>query len=1113
MPKNLFKKIFSLAEKLYFLQIKIFLMKKITLTLTFLICLMIMKAQQEAKFLRFPNVKNNNVVFSYAGDLYVSSIEGGIARRLTSHVGDELFAKFSPDGKYIAFSAQYDGNTEVYIIPSQGGDPKRLTFTATLDRDDVADRMGPNNIVMAWTPDSKKIIFRSRCVSFNDFRGQLYSVGIDGSMPEPLPILDGGFCSFSPDGNALAFNKIFREFRTWKYYKGGMADDIWIYDFKTKKANKIFENDAQDIFPMWIGDKIYFASDRDRIMNLFVFDTKTKQIEKITNFTDYDIKFPSLGDDKIVFEKGGELFYLNIADNKTSKITVQINNDVVSSYSRFVDASKYITTIDFSPKNDFLLFSARGEIFKVPAVKGVTRNVSNSISSHERSAIWSPDAKYIAFISDRTGEYEIFIQKSDFSEPPVQITSKSDNYIYNLKWSPDSKKILFNDRLNRLRYIEVSSKKIIEVDKSDYFEIHQYNWSPDSRWITYSLPNTENYSKIVIFDVQNGNKTVVSDGFYPAYSAVFSDDGKYLLFTSGRTFIPTYDDLDWNVIYNNMSKIYIVLLNKETKNPIAPVESYFVESDKQLDKENENKSNDIVDKPVVVQIDVDGIKNRIVELPVRASNYSNLYCIKDKVYYTEQKENSDASNFYFYDLKTLEEKKIGSDVNYYIPFGNKKMLIVKDKKYALIDIPTIEIDFSKVKYADLSQMQFYTNYKEEYKQIFNESWRQMRDYFYDPNMHGVDWKAIHKKYSVLLPYINHRKDLTYLIGEMIGELNVGHAYVGGGDVPTINRIYTGLLGGLFSKDKSGYFKIDKILRGAPWDKTKMSPLAMAGINIKEGDFIIAINGVETKNVQNIYQLLVNTAGKPTELTINSSPTIVNAKKIIVEPLKSEADLYYFEWVNKNIEYVNNKTNGQVGYIHIPDMSWKGMSTFVEYFYPQINKKALIIDDRGNGGGNVSPIITEILKRQIAFTKMWRNTPMAGPVPNKTHVGPKIMLIDEYSASDGDLFPYQFKYYKIGKVVGKRSWGGVIGIRGSLPFIDGGYLNKPEFGHYSADGKEWIIEGHGVDPDIIIENNPVDAMKGIDAQLDKAIEIILEDLKNYDQGLKNPPLFPDKTGKK
>lgn len=1085
-------------------------MKKIILTLTFLISLMIMKAQQEAKFLRFPNVKNDNVVFSYAGDLYTVQIHGGIARRLTSHIGDELFAKYSPDGKYIAFSGQYDGNTEVYIISAIGGEPKRLTYTATVDRDDVADRMGPNNIVMAWTPDSKKIIFRSRCVSFNDFRGQLYSVSVDGGMPEPLPFIDGGFCSFSPDAKFLAFNKIFREFRTWKYYKGGMADDIWIYDFKNQKASKIFENDAQDVFPMWVGDKIYFASDRDRTMNIFAYDTKTKQVDKITNFNDYDVKFPSCGDDKIVFEKGGELFYLDTKTNKTTKITVQINNDVLSSYNNFVDASKNITTIDFSPNNDFLLFSARGEIFRVPSVKGVTKNFSNSISSHERSAVWSPDGNYIAFISDRTGEYEVFIQKAHISEPPTQLTSNYNNYIYNLKWSPDSKKILFSDRLYRLRFIDISSKKITEVDKSDYFEIHQYNWSPDSRWITYSLPNSENYSKIVIFDTQNNNKITVSDGFYPAYSAVFSDDGKYLIFTSGRTFVPTYDDLDWNVVYNNLSKIYLVLLKKDTKNPIAPVESYFVEQDKP--KENEDKTNEINNKHVVVEIDAQDIQNRIVELPIRASNYSNIYCIKDKVYYTENSENSENSNFYFFDLKTLEEKKIATDVNYYIPFSNKKMLIVKDRKYALIDIPVAEIDFSKIKYADLSQMQFYTNYKEEYKQIFYESWRQMRDFFYDPNMHGVDWNAIQKKYSVLLPYINHRKDLTYLIGEMIGELNVGHAYVGGGDVPKINKIYTGLLGALFSKDKSGYFKIYKILRGAPWDKTKMSPLAIAGLNVNEGDFIIAINGIETKTVDNIYKLLVNTAGKPTELLINTTPSIINAKKIIVEPLKSEADLYYFQWVTQNIEYVNKKTNGLVGYIHIPDMSWKGMSTFVEYFYPQINKKALIIDDRGNGGGNVSPIITEILRRQIAFTKMWRNTPMAGPVPNKTHVGPKIMLIDQYSASDGDLFPYQFKYYKIGKVVGKRTWGGVIGIRGSLPFIDGGYLNKPEYGHYSADGKQWIIEGHGVDPDIVVENNPADVFNGIDSQLDKAIEIIVEELKNFDQGLKNPPQFPNKSGK-
>jgi tricorn protease len=464
-----------------------------------------------------------------------------------------MFPKISPDGKTIAFTGQYDGNTEVYIMPIDGGVPKRLTYTATLSRDDVSDRMGPNNIVMAWTPDSKNIIFRSRRFSFNSFRGQLFSVHVNGNLPTEVPILDGGFCSFNEDGTKLAFNKIFREFRTWKYYKGGMADDIWIYDYKTKKAYKLFENPAQDIFPMWYKDKIYFLSDRDRIMNLFVYDLKTKKVEKITNFTDFDIKFPSIGGDKIVFEKGGYLFYYDIPTGKINKITVYIKNDYPVR-NKLIDASKFVKTVDASPDGKRLVVSAHGDIFNVPSKKGVTLNLTNTDSIHERNAAWSPDGKYIAYISDKTGTYEIYIQKPEGGEP-IQLTKNGETYKFRLKWSPDGKKILWYDKMLRLRYIDINTKKITEVDKSDTWEISQFNWSPDSRYITYVLPEREHYGRIFIFDTQTEEKHPVTEGWYVASSPSFSLDGRYLLFASARDFSPIYSDLEWNAIYKNMERI------------------------------------------------------------------------------------------------------------------------------------------------------------------------------------------------------------------------------------------------------------------------------------------------------------------------------------------------------------------------------------------------------------------------------------------------------------------------------------------------------------------------------------------------------------------------------
>ncbi len=1079
-------------------------MKRLLLLLFTVLSVMALNAQQtsEARLMRFPNVRGDKVVFTYAGDLYIVNINGGIARRLTSAPGYEMFAKISPNGKWIAFTGQYDGNTEVYVMPVQGGVPKRLTYTATLNRDDVSDRMGPNNIVMGWTPDSKKIIFRSRMHSFNSFRGQLYLVDLKGDMPEEVPVMDGGFCSFSPDGQKLAFNRIFREFRTWKYYRGGMADDIWIYDYKTGKAQRLFENPAQDIFPMWYKNKIFFASDRDRTMNLFVYDLATKQTKKITNFTNYDVKFPSIGTDKIVFENGGYLYYYDIPTGKLKQIHVYIDNDFASTRNKIVDASKYIESGDISPDGSKLVFSGRGDIFIVPVKDGVTKNITRTQGVFEREVKWSPKGDYVAYISDKSGEYELYIQKADGSEPPIQITKGADTYYFRFKWSPDGTKLLFNDEKLRLRYVDIHAKKIIEVDKGESWEITDYAWSPDSRWIVYSKPTWQMLQSIWVYNTQTGKRHQITDGWYASYSPRFSDDGKYIVFVSQRSFNPIYSDVEWNYAYKDMERPYLILLNKNVANPFAPAEDKPAQE--QSSHQDKGKTG------VQVNIDFKNISHRIVAVPVRPANYYDLYAVGGKLYYVSRKFNDDHSTAYVYDLKAKKATPLAQDISFIISANGKKMLVRKGRgKYAVINLPTGPIKINK--FVDLSGMQLYVDYPKEWNQIFNDAWRQMRDFFYDPNMHGLDWKAIHDKYAVLVPYVHNRNDLTYIIGEMIGELDIGHAYVGGGDRPEVKRIYTGLLGARFQKDpKTGYFRIVKILDGATWSKDLQSPLLAPGVNVHVGDYILAIDGVPTNTVNNIYQLLVGKGGKEVELTVGQKPSLSSSRKVVVNALKSEADLYYYNWVQHNLKYVSEKTNGQVGYIHIPDMLSEGLNEFVKYFYPQLRKKALIIDDRGNGGGNVSPMIIERLRRQMIMQGMARNIPTTGPIPEQTQVGPKVLLVNMYSASDGDLFAYQFQHYKIGPVIGVRTWGGVTGIRGSLPFIDGGFLNKPEFGHYSADGKRWIVEGHGVDPDIVVDDNPADIYRGKDAQLDKAIEVALKLMKKYPQKITPHPPFPDKS---
>lgn len=1088
-------------------------MKKLLFLLNCVLFIQLTNGQDTARLLRFPAVHGNQVVFSYAGDLYtVDRRGGGLARQLTAFDGYEMFARFSPDGQTIAFTGQYDGNTEVFTIPAAGGIPRRLTHTATLGRDDIGDRMGPNNIVLSWTPDGRNIVYRSRRYSFNSFKGQLFSVPLEGGLSEEIPLVDGGFCSYSDDGSKLAFNRVFREFRTWKYYGGGMADDIWIYDFGSGEVQNITGNDAQDIIPMWHGNEIYFLSDRNRVMNLFVYDTITKETKAVTNFTDYDVKFPSLGDDAIAFEKGGIIYLYEFDSKSVSQVPVQISNEIPGARDSYVDASRFIDSWYVAPDGKRAVFGARGDIFTIPAEEGITRNLTQTPGVHERNGVWSPDGKYIAYLSDQSGEFEIYICKQDGTEPPVQITRNADTYYYNLVWSPDSKKILFNDRKFRLRYADISTRQITLVEQSDFWEIDDFSWSPDSKWIAYAVPavveTSSTFYKVVLYNTENKIKTDITDHWYDSSNPIFSQDGKYLLFISARTFNPVYSNTEWNHAYTNMYKIYMVVLSKDEKSPLAPEndEVGIAEKEEDLGKSGKKEADtDATEAIKDVKIDLDGIRDRIVEIPVSSSNFALEGCIDNKIFYLERKAGAEDISIKMYDLDEEEEKELGTDMNFELSSDGKKMLVKKNNSYAIIDLPAGPIEMKTM--LDLTSMKVWVDHQAEWEQIFYESWRQMRDFFFAPNMKGVDWEAMRDKYAVLLPYVRHRDDLTYIIGEMIGELSLGHTYVLSGDKPRAERIATGLLGAKLTRHASGYYQISEILEGANWSKDLRSPLTEMGVDINTGDLILAVNGNPTNEMKDIYASLVGLANKQVELTVNASPDSEGSHKEIVIPVADESGLYYYNWVQNNMRKVSEATNGQVGYIHIPDMSAEGLSEFIKHFYPQIMKKGLIIDDRGNGGGNVSPMIIERLNRQMVLTDVARNQKTGVPNPSGTFVGPMVLLIDNYSASDGDLFAFRFRAMNLGKIIGTRTWGGVVGIRGSLPLIDGGQLNKPEFASYSADGTGWPIEGYGVEPDIEVDNDPAKEYKGEDAQLNKAIEVILEEMEGYDKYVKPVPPYP------
>lgn len=1069
-------------------------MKKIFLPLLLVILTFHAFSIEETRLLRFPTIARDTIIFSYSGDLYITTAKGGVATRITSHEGYEMFPHFSPDGKQIAFTAQYDGNTEVYIMALDGGTPKRITYTATLDRDDISDRMGPNNIVMGWTPDGENVIYRSRGKSFNSFKGHLFLAPLDGGLSEQLPLMTGSWCSFSEDGEQLAFNKVFREFRTWKYYKGGMADDIWIFDFKTKKITNITNNPSQDIFPMWNGDKIFYLSDRDRIMNLFVYDNITNETKRITNFSRYDIKFPSIGDNKIIFENGGYIYYYDIETLKVQKLTIKIREDFSASRTINKDVSEEIKNISIAPDGARLIASARGEIFSIPVNEGVTRNLTNSSGAHDRNPVWSPDGKHIAFISDKNGEYNIFIQDPKKPDSETQLTNFESGYIYKLTWSPDGKKILWHDKKLSLNHVDIESKKVTVVHESIIWEISNYDWSPDNKWIAFSDQDSAKVSQIYLYNIETEEKHIVTTEWYDSFRPKFSDDGKYLFFVSNRDFNPIYSNTEWNVAYRDMSRIYYLTLNSTIPSPFAL-------------KNDEVFANDsILANIKPYEVDINNMLTRIEVLPMTAGNYSNLSFANDKLYFVENHYGESAKLKYF-DFATNDLGEVGHYSNYEISFDKKKMLISNAKNHYVINIPTTSVNTLQA--VSLTNLNVNVDLKAEWNQIFDEAWRQMRDFFYDPKLHRVDWEKQKIKYSEMLPYVNNRNDLNYLIGEMIGELNAGHAYVNGGDKVAPKRIKTGLLGAEIIRDKrSGYYQITKIYKGENWTEDKKSPLVGIGLDINVNNYIISINGVDVSETTNIYEHLVGQANNIVEIEISDKPSNKKVRKYLIKPLDDESELIYFDWVQANIEKVSLATNGEVGYIHIPDMSRVGLNEFVKYYYPQLSKKAIIIDDRGNGGGNVSTMLIERLRREMSMMAMSRDVPTPKTKPDGMLNGPKVLLIDQYSASDGDLFPYQFRKHRLGPIIGVRTWGGVVGIRGSLAFIDGASLHKPEFAHYDNNG--WIIEGHGVEPDVVVNNDSYLEFIGIDNQLDKAIEVAIDELIKYKKSLPEIPDFPDKS---
>ncbi|HPE75359.1 MAG TPA: PDZ domain-containing protein [Draconibacterium sp.] len=1044
------------------------------------------KAVNDARLMRFPDINNNLVAFVYAGDIWTVNSSGGEARRLTSHEGMELFPKISPDGNWIAFSAEYSGSRQVYIIPSEGGKPKQLTYYNSVGL--MPPRGGFDDIVLDWTPDSKNILIRANRTEFGERNGKYFLVNIDGGLEKPLQIVNGGFAALSPDAKKIVFTPVDREFRSWKRYKGGRATDLWIYDLEKNSSEQITDFAGSDQCPVWHNNKIFFTSDRDLKLNIYSYNTQTRAVEQITKFTDFDVLWPSGSNGQLVFENGGFLYKTNLETGLTEKITVNINFDNPNLVPYFKTVTGNIHSYSISPSGKRALFDARGDIFSVPAENGNTENLTQTQGIREVYPSWSPNGKYISYYSDATGEYEIYLLENKKDAKPQQITTNSSAWKYDNEWSPDSKYLLYSDRTLQLKLLNIETKVETVVDKATENEFRSYVFSPDSKWVAYVKQAPNGYSSIWVYNIPDAKNIQLTDDSFSDNSPVFSTDGLTIFFLSDRDFNLDFSSFEFNYVYNKSTRIFAMALKADgeklfkDKIDIEPVKMDLKEKAKDKEEKKEESVN--------VTIDVEGINNRIIALPPKAGEYRNLVAVDGGVLYI-----SDGKLSKYNIAEEKEEVIMEKAIQARVSADGKMMLYRSGRDFGITKVaPGQKPDAGKLK---LDNLEMKIDPAKEWQQIFNDGWRIYRDYFYVNNLHGVDWKAIKDNYGQLVPYVGHRADLDFILSEMISESNTGHSYVDWGDFEKPKRIEGGLLGAqLLADKKSGLYKIAKIYQGQNWDESLRSPLTEQGVNVKEGDYLISIDGHEIKTTDNPYEFLENTIGKKVEIVVNSTPEKDFARTSTIEPIKSELDLLYYNWVLERRAMVDKLSGGKIGYIHVPNTAVEGNRELFKGMYAYNDKDALIIDDRYNGGGFIPDVMADLLDRKtLSYWNVNGLTPMK--TPGIAHNGPKAMLINGYSSSGGDAFPYYFRKKGLGQLIGTRTWGGLVGISGNARLVDGGNISVPRFGIYDENG-EWIIEGIGVYPDIEVIDRPEQLAKGVDPGIEKAVEVLLKELE------KNPP---------
>jgi tricorn protease len=1114
-----------------------------------MVCASALAAQgAEGALPRFPQPYGDRIVFVADGNVWSVAKTGGAAERLTSAQGQDMFPRVSPDGRWIAYTEASKAGTDIWVIPATGGPARRLTYHPTTEAG-TGGRHGPDNMVVTWTPDSKSVVFLTKRDQWNSWIQYMYKVPVTGGLPTPMPIDSAvGLATFGPDGHSIAYNRIFRNFRTWKRYNGGLAQQVFTFDFDTKKLEQITNWSGTNTSPMWVGRKIYYLSDQDshRRANIWVYDQDTKQTREVTHFTDYDIDFPALGDGGIAFQQGGKLYFLDLPGEQLHEVPIGVPDDNPRTRPHVAQVKDAIRAVDPAQQVDFALapngkrtlFSARGDIFSVPTEEGATRDLTGTPGIDEDHPAWSPDGKLVAYATDVGGGQQIAVRPAE-GGPEKVITSFAAGYLYGPVFSPDGRRLAFSDGSHKLWLASVTGGAPTQVAQDKFNEIHDQSFSPDGRWLAYSLATQTGRRDLYLYEIASGRATRLGDGGSIDFNPVWSPDGKYLYFTSNRHENPVPSDSEFDFAILKSTGIYALPLARDTVSPMSPRSD---EADSGPAPDNgpgmpqnpaghtkptpsrpltaeESKGEHgkpAADKPgpiAPIRVDLDGMMARAVTLPIEPGNIAQIDARDDRIYYLTQPItqidgplNGEKPALHFYDFKKRKDSTVAEDVDAYsLSLDGQRVLIRHKDDYTVLDTKADAAkDDDTRKKLDLGHMRMLVDPPAEWAEMFDNAWRLERDLFFSPVMNGQDWKAVHDNYARLVPQLGSREDLNWLIGQMLGEIGNSHTYVGGGDDGDTGAMAkAALLGVDWALDAaSGRYRFAAIYPGDNTREAYRSPLAQPGLNVKVGDYLLAVNGVDLRAPTDPDSLMqLADADTTVELTVADSPTGA-PRHVVAKPVAAELGMREAAQIAHNREVVDKLSGGRIGYVYMSDMETLGLQQFVRQFYGQLDKQALIMDDRWNGGGFIAPYALDRLRHVLVSLAVNREGAI-GTEPNEVLNGPKVALLNHWSASDGDIFPYLFKQYGLGKLVGTRSWGGVRGIRGNWNLLDGGYITIPEEATYTLDS-QWAVENHGVDPDVEVENQPAELLAGHDAQLETAVSLLMQQIAGKPPGLPPPP---------